>query len=349
MEKVALIEFGSSHDEVIYPQYQFIAQDSRLEAHLFISEALKPRLFDYPADRLNFIPEKPTFKDYRHLHRELKRRGFSKVVINTASGKKVRNFVWARLQTKFELIGILHHLRKLEKSTTQKLISFKLKKYFFLAEYLQKKALALGTENQLAFFYAGFLPPFPIPDSFRKPAGETWVVIPGQLEYKRRDYLSLLDSLANIDPNTPLRFIALGKSKHAHGDGLHFERELKARGLEKYFLTWDNFVPNEAFYAYLQQADFVLPLIHANSPGGRLYEKQISGAWNMAMAYRVPLLMEAQSVAAEEWKDAAHFYQPQELAALWPKLEELKQLKRYQSPKWELSHQAKAYFSFLQK
>lgn len=346
-QKLALLEFGNSHDEVLYPQYRFISEHSDFEAHLFVSESLKSRLFDYPTERLHFIPSEPKRKDFRKLHRELQAQGIQKVVINTCSGKKVRNFLWTKPFTKLEYVGLLHHLRKLESSFTQKLISKKVKRYFFLAEYLAEQAAQLKPSLQFSHFYAGFLPEFPIPEKLQKPAGEIWIVVPGQLEYKRRDYLQLLESLKGIPSASPLRFILLGKSKHPFGDGLAFEEALQNSEQGFRFKTWDNFVPNAEFYAYLQQADFVLPLIHPNTAGGKLYQKQISGAWNMAMAYRIPMLIAKNSAGAAEWENAAYFYDVSEMTQLWEAINQLDQTDWYSAKKWEASHQAKAYLDFV--
>ncbi|WP_421751152.1 hypothetical protein [Croceimicrobium sp.] len=349
MTKVALIEFGTSHDEVLYPQFRFLEESAKHEVFLFVSEALKDRLFDYPSHQLFFIPAQAKRADFLDLHRRLTQMGIQKVVINTASGKMVRNFLWLRPKRSWKLYGVLHHLRKLENSSTQKLISFFLKDYFFLAEYLQAKAQSLKPKLHYGQFYAGFLPDFPIADSFRKPSDETWIVIPGQLEYKRRDYLALLDSLNANSLNPKLRFILLGKSKHSHGNGSEFERELKERQLDAFFKTWDHFVPNEAFYAYLAQADFVLPLIHKDQASGELYQKQISGSWNMALAFKIPMLIEASSPGAEEFKDGAYLYQKDELPKLWSRLHELKERTYYQASKWQFDSQARAYLDFLER
>lgn len=346
-KKLALLEFGNSHDEVLYPQFRFIEDFSDFEGHLFVSESLKSRLFEYPAERVHFIPADPKRKDYQALHRKLQALHIQKVVINTCSGKKVRNFVWTKPFAKLEYVGLLHHLRKLESSFTQKLISKKVKRYLFLAEYLAKQATQLKPKLKFGSFYAGFLPEFPIPASLQKPKGETWIVIPGQLEYKRRDYQQLLESLKDLAPESPLRFILLGKSKHPFGDGVDFEQALQKSAQDFRFKTWDHFIPNFEFYAYLQQADFVLPLIHPNTAGGKLYQKQISGAWNMAMAYRIPMLLAKNSAGAAEWENAAYFYELSEMNHLWETLEQLDHTDWYSAKKWEGSHQAKAYLDFV--
>lgn len=349
MEKVALIEFGNSHDEVVYPQYLFLKESSDFEPVLFFSEALKNRLFGYPEEELHFISAEPRARDFRNLHRTLRRLGIKKVVINTASGKKVRNFLWSSASLNFECYGVLHNLRKLEKSTTQSLISLRLKNYFLLADYLKEKAQLLKPKLAFESFKALCLPAPSISANSQKPADETWIVVPGQVEYKRRDYLSLLESLEDIELDPRLRFILLGKSKHSHGNGPELKREIHQRKLEKHFIMWDDFVPNDEFQTYLAQADFVLPLIHQGHESAALYSKQISGAWNMAFAYRVPLLMDAYWSAFPEFKGAAQFYQAHELKEIWSILEKYKSGQYYQSTFWEKSHQAKAYLNFLKK
>ncbi len=347
MEKIALIEFGNSHDEVLYPQYRFLKEQGYLPK-LVVSEALKDRLFSYPEEVLHFIPAQAKLKDLRQLHRWLQEEGIHKVVINTASGKTVRKFVWQKPFARIEYFGVLHHLRKLEKSFTQGLIGLKLKRYYLLAEYLANAAQALKPNLQFSHFYASFLPRG-VAHKIEKKAGEKWIIIPGQVEFKRRDYLSLLQSLTDLNPALNLKFVLLGKSMHAHGNGAELKQEIAGRNLSNYFILWDQFVPNEEFYGYLEKADFVLPLIHPDHPGGSLYQKQISGAWNMAIAYRVPLLMEQFMQDKEEFIDAAHYYKLSEMNQLWPQLESMVNKPLYQAEKWSLSHQAKAYVKFLEK
>lgn len=348
MKSIALIEFGSSHDEVLYSQYRFIENYSDSKVHLFVSEALKPRLFNYPSEQVHFLPASPRFRDFRKLHRLLAKLNVDRVVINTASGKRVRNFVFAKARVPYKYIGLLHHQRKLENSTTQSLISLKIRSYLFLSAYLAHQAKSLKPYLRIGYFYAGFLPKWEISEEMRKPQGEIWIVIPGQLEYKRRDYQALLNSLDPQKSPSNLRFIALGKSMHDHGDGADFKQQLNQKGLVPWFKTWDNFVPNEAFYSYLRQADFVLPLIHPNHAGGKLYAKQISGSWNMAMAFKIPLLLEENAPAFSEWQDAGFAYDLAHLSSLWSQIEALRSESFYQEEKWQIESQADQYLSFVE-
>lgn len=347
MKKIALIEFGDSHDEVLYPQYRFL-KSHNYEVLLVVSEALKHRLFDYPKNEVHFIKSEPKFRDFHYLHRELESRKIRKVVINTASGKKVRNFVWCKPNSRLEYIGVAHNLEKIKSSHTQRLISHKIKKYYFLAEYLKERAQKFNSKIQFSDFKAAFLPDdFQTPE-IKKPAHETWILIPGQVEYKRRDYLSLLRSLKGFNKEH-VKFILLGKSKHKFGDGPMLEVEIQQHKLERAFKMWDDFVPNEEFYAYLSQADFILPLIHPKHVSSGLYENQISGAWNMAFSYRIPLLMESMWASYPEFEDTAHFYDLKNLKDLWPKLPELKKLSFYQKDSWSLEYAAKHYLEFLER
>lgn len=341
-ETIALIEFGNSHDEVLYPQYLFLKRQG-YEVLLVVSEELKKRLFSYPENELLYFPRKARLRDYRLLHTELRKRGIEKVVLNTASGKKVRNFVW--LNSRIDYFGVLHNLRRLENSNTQKLISLRLKHYFFLADYLKDKALKLNSRLQFASFKAAFLPKdLTVLDLEKKE--QTWIVIPGQVEYKRRDYISLIESLQEKPPEN-LLFILLGKSKHVFGDGADLERRIKEAGLEMYFKLWDGFVSNAEFYGYLQKADLVLPLIHPNHASGKLYENQISGAWNMADSYQIPLLMEKMWSDFGEFQDSAFFYDAQNMSALWDQLPEIISRSYYHKEDWQITFQSRLYCEFL--
>lgn len=345
MTKVALIEFGNSHDEVLFPQYQFLAAHPDFEPYLFVSEALKNRLSNYPKERLNFIPKEARSRDLKVLRRNLKSLGIRTIVFNTASGKKVRNFIWSSLSEAFEYYGVLHHLSKLKGSTTQRLISLKLKRYFLLSEYLAKAAREAKPRLKFHSFYASFLPAVATSDERTKGKDKIWIVIPGQVEYKRRDYGSLLDSLEG-QASSKLRFILLGKSKHAHGDGRDLEKQIADRGLSALFKLWDEYVPSQEFNHYLRQADYVLPLIHGQHASAKLYQQQISGAWNMAAAKKIPLLLEEGAPGTEDFGDGAIFYGPKQLAELWPLLPQAKQ-DFYQDPKWSFEVQMKGYCDFL--
>ncbi len=348
MTKVALIEFGNSHDEILYPQYLFLDKSLDFEPVLFVSEDLRSRLFSYPESKVFFIPSKMNWRNARQLHKKLEQLGIRKAVINTASGKKVRNFLWAKPFSSIRFFGVLHHLRKLENSSTQKLINIHLKGLFFLAEYLTDKARQIQPKREIGAFCAGFLPSSLADKSIQKPKGEYWIVIPGQVEYKRRDYLSLVNSLKGYDGSLALRFVLLGKSHHHFGDGPHLQKLLKELNLEGFFISWKDFVPNQEFYSYLSQADFVLPLIHHDHPGGQLYQKQISGAWNMAAAFHIPLLIEEGGPASDELADASISYLPGTLKTLWKELPSLKKGREfYQSSQWNLEQQADAYCDFL--
>jgi hypothetical protein len=346
--KIALIEFGNSHDEVLYPQFKFLQNDAHIEVHIFASEALKPRLFKYPPAFLNFIPEKPSLGALKQLHHKLQALGITKVVINTASGKTVRNFLWVKPWSPLKYYGVLHHLKKLRGSSTQKLISLKLNRYYLLSRYLCEKAQSLKPKLSFDYFYAAFLPEAQKAFDLHKPQDQVWIVIPGQLEYKRRDYLGLIEQLKSGEFPTHLRFIALGKSHHSHGNGEDFNDRLQETQLQSYFKTWPHFVGPEEFYAYLALADYILPLIHLDHPSEDLYQSQISGAFNMAFAFRTPLLLEQSWQTKPEFKDAAYFYDHQNFAALWHNLLKSNKALRYQDSHWNIKQQRARFRRFLQ-
>lgn len=293
MKKAALIEIGGSHDECLYSQLAFL-KSGGYETHLICSSNLEQQVADYTnADEKLFIDfiDKDIISNWKklgQLRNYIVHNTITTVIFNTSEGAHIRNFTLLPFPHNIQFAGTIHNAKKLHGSFSQSIISRRVKKYFVLHDYLLQYIPA-KMRAQCSSYYPIFFPNYPSVEHIDKKANDIWVCIPGQLEYKRRDYTALAKAIAETKTHLPLKFILLGKSKHRYGDGAAFENLVKELNIENYFVLWDGFIDNNTFYSYLQASDFIMPLIHKGAEGFDNYFKyQVSGSFNLAIAYKKP-------------------------------------------------------------
>ncbi len=356
--KAALVEIGGSHDECLYSQLLFLKRGG-YHTTLICDDNVRTRLGNVSvADDVMVVSlkDKGGWQKLRMLN-DIRKRiigdGIKTVIFNTAEGTEVRNLCLMRYPRGTRFYGTLHNLRKLGGSGSQKLISRKVKDYFVLNDYLIDKVQQLPHKGlRFASYYPMFFPQYaevPVP---KRSPGELWIAIPGQVEYKRRDYAALVQALAAMSQRTSLKFILLGKSMHTHGNGAELKQLLAQHGLTDMFILWDGFVDNETYHTYLRHCDVVMPLLHPGNEGYDGYlNLQISGAYNAAFAYRKPLLMHKDFSAYADFRENAVFYEVSSLGDMLSRLEmNIGRLgATYGDKKWGLDVQAARYNSFLDR
>ena len=350
--KVALIEIGGSHDECLYSQLLYLKANSH-SVTLICSSDLKGQVKSFTeADEQLFFEFKgkgllSRMLNVLHIRKALLKGGFEKVIFNTAQGNLVRSLLKLPFPKSMEFIGTIHDLKKLPKSFTQRQITKKIKKYFVLNDYL----LADIPENYSANFsvyYPIFFPKFNLLE-LQKPADEIWIGIPGRVEFGRRDYETLLEALTSLS-DIRVKFILLGKSEATEEDSV--EKELVSRGLNSYFKIWNSFINNDEFHSYLQQCDFIMPLIHPEKKAYYTYFKhQVSGSYNLAFAYKTPLLCDEKFSVYTDFSENAVFYSESNLADVIKNLSTLKieiESTSYREEKWLLETQQRNYNNFIE-
>lgn len=290
--KIALIELGGSHDECLYTQIKILKSIPKVHVTLIGHKDLETRARYYgELDQKAFFAPQSGFKRWRRLYtiwQYCRRQKFDIIVFNTAQGKAVSRLVRFPFG-RIKLMGILHNTRKLKGSFSQRFITKKLQHYFVLSEYLMEH---IPPGISASVLYPILFPDYPL-EPISKKEDEIWICIPGQLELKRRDYASLLESIEKEGVRSHLKFILLGRSAHAEGDGAFIRKWILDHQMEDHFQIWDDFVPVSTFYNYLKKSDFILPLIHKGTVSEDLYRYQISGAFNLAIGYQKPILTEA--------------------------------------------------------
>lgn len=297
MLKIVLIELNRSHDECLYSQVKFI-KDAKQDTHLTLvcNKALEPRVKHFDGvDHFEYVQFRPGLKEWIDLFRFsrwLKKRRFDKIIFNTAQGRLIKNLFAFLRKRKPPIYGTLHRISKLDKSSGQKVISSKITSYFVLADYLKDSLDQTVVEKyNITAFYPIFFPTKNI-EPIKKSGDEAWICIPGAVEYKRRDYESLIDGIRTHGLVPKVKFILLGGSGHSHGSGGELKTELSSLGVIDQFAIWDDFVDQETYDKYFPACDYVLPLIHENHRSAKLYKMQITGGFNLAIAHGKPLLLE---------------------------------------------------------
>jgi len=354
--RAALVEIGGSHDECLYSQL-LILKHGGYHTTLICDDNVRARLGDVSmADEVMVV----TLKGRSVLQRmatllgirsRIVGQGIKTVIFNTAEGSDVRDLCIMHYPDDIGFYGTMHNLRKVKGSMTQKVINRRIDHYFLLNDYLIEKAQQIGHKRlKFAAYYPIFFPRYgEVPVAQRK-AGELWIAIPGQVEYKRRDYPALVAALAAMSQRPALKFVLPGKSMHEHGNGAELKQLLAEHGLTDMFLLWDGFVDNETYHTYLRHCDVVMPLLHPGNDGYDGYlNLQISGAFNAAFAYKKPLLMHRDFSGYADFQENAVFYDVPSLGSTMLQLPELTGERKamYKDEKWTLEAQAARYLSFI--
>jgi hypothetical protein len=349
--KVALVEFGGSHDECMLTQLEAL-HGVNASVTLVTNAQLynRNRHWHELVNEVYFIePTGKALKDVglmRKLVRFLKEKGVSKVVFNTAQGGHVRNLSLL-LPTSIQAYGVIHTIRKFQGSFTQKVINRKIKRYVVLSDDLRKhiivpKGISVGS------FYPVSFPNFE--QKAEKSAVEKWITITGGVENRRKDLDAVVGFIQSTDPE--VRFVFLGKTDPNHPDAHAFTEKIETMGLTDRVRYFTDFVDHATFDAYLKRTDFLLPLIHPNTPSANEYiNHQISGAFTIAFGYKIPLLIHEAYRSEHDLTISAFFYQPSEfgegLKTAFSLHEHIRQQIELEE-KWTKPFQYRNYLRFLE-
>lgn len=314
--KTALIEIGGSHEECLLTQMMALRSAGHRLTLICTPEikARNPHFERYVEAILVVGFTGKAWQDFRlmsGINRFLKEEGFAKAVINTAQGGHIRNLCLTAPR-QVEFTGIIHTARKFQGSFTQKLISRKIKKYLVLSDFLLEKVTA-PKGVRIESFYPLEYERFGL--RLDKPSGETWITIPGGVESRRKDLQGFLEMLGSL-PRTGLKFIFLGKSDRSKPETADFMQQIEAQGRTEQLVFFDDFIAPDRFDAYITHTDLLWPLIHPGTRSAEQYiSNQISGSFNLAYGYRIPLLIHEAYRDIEDLRLASFFYDPADFAA----------------------------------
>lgn len=287
-KKVALIELNPYHGECLYSQLRYLKSDA-YDVTLFCDKSHEATIssFDIVADR-SFFWNMKSFGNLLKIRRYLIDNRVETVILNTIQGGRVLKFTLLPFPSWMKFVGTLHNIKKLNGSFGQKLICRKIQRIYLLAEYL-KDSFARYSKIPSVSYNSSYVPKYNGTDVEKKD-GEIWAVVPGSIEYKRRDYIFLLDVAKQADEC--VKFILLGNARK--GEGPMFLKKVEEVGLLDRFVTFDSFVSNELFQSYMEKADWLLPLIRRGSLLADDYMNyKVSGTFVLAKAYNLQMLLDS--------------------------------------------------------
>jgi hypothetical protein len=347
MIKIALLELGGSHDECLYSQIKCLKSIADIHLTLVCDTKVAQNTLDFDKniDTKVVVEVSKGMTEWKQMHRLSKfllKEKFDKVILNTAQSSQAKKLCFF-MRRKIEVYGILHNVKKLYGSIGQKIISNSVKGYFILNDYLLEKVPKMET-TKFSSFYTIFFPKTSF-ISLSKPADQIWICIPGQVEEKRRDYDTLIEKLSTKKLSKHIKFIFLGKIKGEYA--LSIKQKIEDLGLQSQFMYWEDFVPNQLFHSILQESDFIMPLIHSNHISASYYEYRISGTFNLAFAYKKPLLIEQSFEKYKDFEKNSVSYTASNLLEVVNNLEKIDSNLLYKEEKWSFEFQKQKYLDFI--
>jgi hypothetical protein len=355
-KKIALIELTTYHEECLYTQIKFL-QDADYNITLITHPKNKQNLKYYglPSDNVRFFDPRGAknvikrILNWFALYNYIKKVKFEKVIFNTASSNKEIIALATFLPKSIARYGSIHNLRKLDQSASQKIISRSIKDYYVLNDFLVDSCTLKDKNIRRYPYYPIFFPKYPT-SPLKKKEGDIWICVPGELNYKRRDYDIVCEALSQLGKDSGnLKIILLGKMNPAQPDAQKFLNTMKSLQLERYMVTFDSFVSNDIFHSYLKVSDYIMAPVATQELSYLKYK--ITGAYNLAFAYRKPLICPQAVSIIPDLRENSHFYNTAASLALL--LEQIAQkrapkLKSYTHAKWDYTEQLKKYLDPLQ-
>lgn len=357
VKKAVLIELGGSHDINLYTQLLFLKHGG-YHTTLIVDERVYKHVIEYDqVDELieckMLVPFIERMKNLWAIRNYIVKNKVSVVVFNTVQGPLIRTLCLFPYPSSTRFTGTLHSLHKLKGSISQNILSFRVRKYFLLTYYLKTKAADYNrTDLSFEVFYPMFYMSYPEKIKVTKPENEFWIGIPGVLEYVRRDYKNLAIALSKIKEKLPLKFLLMGNGFHKSGDGEDFKKFIADLGVADYFMLWNDYLGNEEFHTYLKYCDAFMPLLHPVAGEKNVYTNfQISGTYNLAFAFKKPLIFIEDFQHLEDFKNDGIFYNLDSLPETLKKLPQLLTQEKaplYNAQQWDFKYQAEKFLRFIE-
>jgi len=354
MKKAALIEFNTYHDECLYSQIEFL-KASGYAVNLVVNKKIQNRASEYlhlaedvtiiqPSSQKNFFRRIALiFKLKKHLQKS----NITTVIFNTASSRLEVILLSFLLKKDADLYGILHNLKKVNHSFSQKLINKSIKNYFVLNDFLEDSIQLEDNSIQLRSFYPIFFPDYKA-TSLKKTKGEVWISIPGKLDFGRRDYFLVAEALEKAQIKSNLKIIILGSTNPDEPINKEFLDYIQTHDLQNNFVTFDSFLENDTFHDYIKKSDYIL--IPLDSVGNNYSRYKIMGCYNQAFGYKKNLISPIGLMHIPDIESHSILYNGmEELSKVFENLSNGEiDKKEYLSNKWSFEEQRNRYVSFLE-
>lgn len=283
--RTAIVEFNTWHGECLTPQIAYLkanGDDVTLICPKKTTTAIAPRVLD--GVELVTCDEKKSVANVWRVWRTLWRGGFDAIVLNTAQGSECLKLSLLPKPRNTAIVGTIHNLKKLTSSTGQRLVNRMLDGILVIAPYLIPHVPQIGKPTG----YYSPLKGAPLASTPLEKGTDTWLVVPGSIEFKRRNFKTLID-IATATRGLPIKYVILGNSTKA--DGPELKRMVSDAGLDEAFVFFDGFVDAVTFDAYVSAADYLLPLIDDKLPNGADYlTRKTSGTFSLSARFGKTML-----------------------------------------------------------
>jgi len=347
--RVALIELAHSHDECMFAQINAL-HSANAEIYLVCHEEVKKRLTElYTFKEILVVQTNNSaigdFVKMREVAKFLKRNQIEKAIFNTAQGGHIRNLRFL-VSKRIECYGIVHTIKKFNESGTQKIIHKFIKSYAVLSDIL-KEGIQSDYRNKVTSFY-----PIEFPDYGTHPLkkeSEIWITIPGGVESRRKDLTGIVSMLKQTSDE--IKFVFAGKSDINKPELQTLFKEIKEHQLEERLIYFEEYITNKTFYRLIKSSNFLMPLIHPGTPSAAEYPfNQISGSFNLAFGFRIPLLMHSAYEQLEDLRNSSTFYTVEHFGndlkfALENSTNKIAEIKA--NEKWNYNVQRNVYLDFI--
>lgn len=316
--KVLLVELNDSHDDSLIAWRESLRTLGHSQVSIACSQKVIERCGQHAGDTWIEVSRSgglwSTLMTILRIRRHIKRSRSTHMVMTTASGTR-QWMLLACVPRRITKIGILHYMHLIGTSTTQKRIERVLDAYVVISPHL------LEMPHQ-----EPSIPIHVVPQNVRlipsdtavphKSSNEVWIVVPGTVELRRRAYGDLLtDEVIGLLPSN-VRVIILGNAGQRADPAKAPFYEMVDR-YPSQVTVFDRYVDHQSFHDWMSKADMVLPLLH---PGTAEYEDfltdKCSGAFTMAWAYGLPLLLESGFSGFHHLRHGSLFYDVGDLGSV---------------------------------
>jgi len=361
-QNIALIELSRSHAETLHGQIHFLAE-SGYNVHLITNKRVLSLIEE--KDRLSgtYVSKRGWRKvfEFFRIRRYIRKHKISHIVVNTPN--KMVSILFLFPFRKVNCTCLVHNGKDFfesggnaQRAMFQKIMLRRVKKFFVLSEYMKNALSKFAKKNNfkledLLLFYQ---PKFNSLPSIKKPDNEFWIVVPGSVEYKRRDYISLLNAIRKEPLHPSIKLIILGRYKQNIFP--EFQTLLDETGLEgKQIITFGKeFVSNEMFHSYVQQSDLILPLMYPSGSKNDMFGRyKFSGTFNISFGYKTPMLLDQSFDDFEDLKNCSFFHETGDLVkainAFPNRKQELETMHQTMltDPRFDIQYQMKKYVDFI--
>ena len=289
--KVAVVEFNNHHDEVI-PSVVYALNELGVEPDVYVTErAIRNDAFAWASGlryRLGSIDGSGFLGRARARVRGTpsRFRRYDALFVNS-----VEPLPALEKASRIDLptVGVVHNAELLQDAGPYaQYFADPKRQPIVLGRHVAASLGMAPGKGWLGYFFFGDVEP-------ERTAGDdrTTLCVPGNVEYVRRDYGSLVSAVETIaGERTDFRVMIVGRSQWR--DGRDLRAQVEARGLADRFVFTEPDIPQPRYLALVAAADFILPLIDPVIPGlAPYFSVKITSSMSMSIGLDVIPIAEA--------------------------------------------------------